>query len=96
MPRAGDLEVTVRVKPADTLEALAAVTSAAWRGSAAYYPAEGRISLRCTVYPDTLDQLAAIRAFADSRGGAAIVERMPRTWAGVDPFGPPRPASVRP
>lgn len=91
-PRAGDLAVTVRVKPSDTLEALTVVVNAGWRGSAAYYPSEGRISLRCTAYPDTPEQLESIRLYAEARGGAAVVERMPRAWAGiVSAFGTPRP-----
>lgn len=92
LPRAGDVEATVRVKPCDTIEALGIITQVGWRGSAAYYPAEGRISLRCTSYPDTLEQIEAIRAYAEAGGGAVVLERMPRNWEGsIHPFGSPRP-----
>ena len=63
-----------------------------WRGAAACYPAEGRIVLRYTAYPDSPDQLAVLRAEVESRRGAVTVERMPRAWLGVvDPWGAPRP-----
>ncbi|HEY3411606.1 MAG TPA: FAD-binding oxidoreductase [Armatimonadota bacterium] len=91
-PRGGDVEVTVRVIPSTIWETLARVAESGWRGSAAYCPVEGRISLRCTAYPDTIEQIEAIRAYVEPQGGGVTIERMPRAWAGVvSPFGAPRP-----
>lgn len=92
LPRGGDVEATVRVIPSTIWDTLAAAAAAGWRGSAAYYPVEGRISLRCTAYPDTVEQIEAIRATVEADGGGVTIERMPRTWTGlVSPFGTPRP-----
>jgi hypothetical protein len=93
LPRAGDVELTLRCLPMDTLYFLDGLTRRhGWRGAAAAYPAEGRITLRYTAYPDSPEQLAALRAEVEARKGAVTVERMPRAWIGaVDPFGTPRP-----
>jgi glycolate oxidase FAD binding subunit len=93
LPRAGDVELTVRVPPMDTLYFMDSLTRRHdWRGAAACYPAEGRIVLRYTAYPDSPAQLAVLRAEVEARRGAVTVERMPRAWLGaVDPWGAPRP-----
>jgi FAD/FMN-containing dehydrogenase len=96
LPATGDVEITVRVLPMDTLYFMDSLTRRRnWRGSAACYPAEGRIGLRYTAHPDSPDDLAALRADVEARGGAVTVERMPRAWLGVvDPWGTPRPAAA--
>jgi glycolate oxidase FAD binding subunit len=95
LPWGGEVEVTVRVKPTETFHAVRMLGAIGWRGAAACCPAEGRISLRCTAYPDTPELLAQLRAYAESQGGAVTVERMPRSWVGnVHPYGAPRADAV--
>jgi len=89
--RATDVELTVRVRPSETIEAASYLVANDWRGTAAYYPMEGRISLHLAAYPDTPDRLAELRAWVEARGGAVTVERMPLIWTGrVNPWGAPR------
>lgn len=91
-PRVGDVELTLRCLPMDTLYFLDGLTRRhAWRGFAAAYPAEGRITLQYTAHPDSPNQLAALRLEIEEARGAVTVERMPMAWLGVvDPFGTAR------
>jgi|GEM_PF-1289049 len=92
LPAVGDVEIIIRVRPSETLDTWCRVVHSGIRAAAAGYPMEGRIELRTTANADTPNWIAEMRAWMSMRGGAVIVERMPRGWIGaVQPFGAPRP-----
>lgn len=89
--RTGDVELTIRVRPSRTATMVSWLVEKGWRGAAAYYPMEGRISLCLVAYPDTPDRLQELRAIVEEGGGAVTVERMPLVWTGrVSPWGAER------
>ena len=92
LPAVGDVEIIIRVRPSETLDTWCRVVHTGIRAAAACYPMEGRIELRTNANADTPEWISEMREWLSMRGGAVIVERMPRGWIGtVQPFGAPRP-----
>lgn len=91
LTRRDDVEITVRMKPKDTTSIVEHMTANRWRGAAAYFPAEGRISWVFGARPDSHTHIHDLRSMVEQRGGVLTIERMPRGWIGVlDPWGTPR------
>jgi len=91
LTRRDDVEITVRVRPKDTTNVVEQMTANRWRGAAAYYPAEGRISWVFGARPDSPAHIQELRGMVEQCGGVLTIERMPRGWIGVlDPWGTPR------
>jgi glycolate oxidase FAD binding subunit len=90
-PTTGEVEVVTRVRPSATAEVAEWLAANSFRGSAAYYPMEGRLLICTQPQQETLETLAALRERVEAGGGAVTIERMPLAWSGkVDPWGTPR------